>query len=569
MGPVTKFDGQVVGPDLSCLVDCFPAESDPGYCITSLLQDVIARGTCKEYTSEIWKLPTGNCTIGPQTCVNPWTPGCISSDYISSGTCSEETEMLLKTGRCIRTFKQLPPLLHQTVTTLRRASCRQDPNIVGRKKGRTQGKEPDPRTRSQFLSRLAPVAAVTPDVKTELGYTHTRHRYPWICSLRTRGVNSEHLCAVSLLSVPPQPTVVVGAAHCTYLCKDGKTALLRLSSPIIPILKLLWFIYPVATNSSATSTGITLSSCCCDPTQSGCKEDKARCGRNPLAVKMDGSDVDILCGEWETGTTPQEFSDETYNVDLPILEIIRHQDFDAAKEGPAAGSDIAVFIVNDGNLAESDDKIYPVCLPLKNRQKSRQAVHSGRSKPPPLHFLQEYAKGFVTYFSDFFKQWNYKMDIQESCKDPKSSYTKSTYNTTTDQFTSTSINTTTDTYYPPGLICAKEQIKSVCFTPGDSGSPLMAREKDRPDRFYMEGLLSFTKGCDLLRISQDDTKKKEFYLAQRSENPAAYTKLSCFLPWVAQQYGLSYDGDPATDESCSWGRGQKKPTQPCRGGGGY
>ena len=46
VGPFTKFEGQVVGPDLSCLVDCFPEESDPGYSITSLLKDVIARGIC-------------------------------------------------------------------------------------------------------------------------------------------------------------------------------------------------------------------------------------------------------------------------------------------------------------------------------------------------------------------------------------------------------------------------------------------------------------------------------------------------------------------------------------------
>ena len=75
------------------------------------------------------------------------------------------------------------------------------------------------------ITRLAPVSTVvTGDngYKTELDYTHTRHRYPWICSLRSLNKdpakNKVHLCAVTLLSVPPQPTVVVGAAHCTYLC---------------------------------------------------------------------------------------------------------------------------------------------------------------------------------------------------------------------------------------------------------------------------------------------------------------------------------------------------------------
>ena len=51
--------------------------------------------------------------------------------------------------------------------------------------------------------------------------------------------------------------------------------------------------------------------------------------------------------------------------------------------------------------------------------------------------------------------------------------------------------------------------------------------------------------------------RTEFQLTQFSENPATYTKLSCFLPWVARQYGLDYDGDPATDQTCSQGSGEK------------
>ena len=42
-------------------------------------------------------------------------------------------------------------------------------------------------------------------------------------------------------------------------------------------------------------------------------------------------------------------------------------------------------------------------------------------------------------------------------------------------------------------------------------------------------------------------------------SPIAYTKLSCFLPWVAEQYGLSYDDQSANDEACIRGTGQKPP----------
>ena len=42
-------------------------------------------------------------------------------------------------------------------------------------------------------------------------------------------------------------------------------------------------------------------------------------------------------------------------------------------------------------------------------------------------------------------------------------------------------------------------------------------------------------------------------------SPIAYTKLSCFLPWVAEQYGLSYEDRSADDEACTRGTGQKPP----------
>ena len=38
-----------------------------------------------------------------------------------------------------------------------------------------------------------------------------KHEYPWLCSLRRRG---GHICGITLLSVYPQKTILVGAAHC-------------------------------------------------------------------------------------------------------------------------------------------------------------------------------------------------------------------------------------------------------------------------------------------------------------------------------------------------------------------
>ena len=51
--------------------------------------------------------------------------------------------------------------------------------------------------------------------------TGTTHRYPWMCSIRTRGYNGRHRCGATLLSGPPKKTVLVSAAHCHYICKNN------------------------------------------------------------------------------------------------------------------------------------------------------------------------------------------------------------------------------------------------------------------------------------------------------------------------------------------------------------
>ena len=82
----------------------------------------------------------------------------------------------------------------------------------------------------------------------------TRHRYPWICSVRSREVSPQHYCAVTLFSRPPAPTVLVGPAHCTYLCKSSLDE---------------------------------VDNCCCGG-QNDCSEDIPRCGNTPKVVEMTG-----------------------------------------------------------------------------------------------------------------------------------------------------------------------------------------------------------------------------------------------------------------------------------------
>ena len=86
----------------------------------------------------------------------------------------------------------------------------------------------------------------------------------------------------------------------------------------------------------------------------------------------------------------------------------------------------------------------------------------------------------------------------------------------------------------------------------------MVREEKRPQRYYIEGILSFVKGCEQFTMGARNKERTDFVMLQLSENPAAYTKLSCHLPWVAKQYGLSYDA-AVPDESCRKGTGPTVP----------
>ena len=46
-------------------------------------------------------------------------------------------------------------------------------------------------------------------------------------------------------------------------------------------------------------------------------------------------------------------------------------------------------------------------------------------------------------------------------------------------------------------------------------------------------------------------------LFQESQNPNVYTKLSCFLPWIAEQYNMEYESPGITEEECEAGTGNK------------
>ena len=258
---------------------------------------------------------------------------------------------------------------------------------------------------------------------------------------------------------------------------------------------------------------------------------------------MDPSEVVILCGEWETGPAPQADSGEKYNVVLKISEIIRHPSFDTSSSGLGVegGNDIAIFKVTGRSIKEANtsaNEINPICLPGPTRPtpNPEEGFHSGWANPPPLNYFRKFGPGYLSFVTDTFKQWHYKLDIEGSCRNPT--------------YAAPDVS-----YYPPGLICAKEVNRQFCPNAGDSGSPLMV--KDGIGRYTIGGILSFFKGCDKFSISKRDEAGTKFELFSKTRNPLAYTKLSCYLPWVAEQFGLSYENQASEDRACVEGSGQK------------
>ena len=266
---------------------------------------------------------------------------------------------------------------------------------------------------------------------------------------------------------------------------------------------------------------------------------------------MDPKEVVVLCGEWETGPTPPEYSNEKYNLDLEVIEIIRHPAFDASELGVEGGSDLAIFKIKEESSAALQDhssasEINPICLPDPVSSNAKEAVNSGWANPPPLYFFDQFGSGFLPFLRDTFKQWHYKMRIEDDCREPRNL-----------EANGLNITYPSVSYYPPGLICAKDITSQFCPTAGDSGSPLMV--KDNLGRFTIQGVLSFLKGCDIFSMGPANEDRTAFYFVSSTESPLAYTKLSCFLPWVAKQFGLFYEDRSRKDEACLRGTGQKPP----------
>ena len=179
-------------------------------------------------------------------------------------------------------------------------------------------------------------------------------------------------------------------------------------------------------------------------------------------------------------------------------------------------------------------------------------MHAGWSNPPTKQWIKNHAPEYKQLYSDFFKLWHYKMDILPRCTDPVNN-----------AISGEALSHPARSFYPAGSFCAKDFSRQSCFSSGESGSPLIAQAKlsnSMPEQWTAIGILSFVKSCDVFSFGTRNPAQRTGELVQNSENPAVYTELSCYLPWVAEQYGMRYSGGAA----CSPAAGSRQPSQPCR-----
>ena len=219
-------------------------------------------------------------------------------------------------------------------------------------------------------------------------------------------------------------------------------------------------------------------------------------------------------------------------VVLNVLGYTNHPQYDMAK-GPVAGFDIAVYKVDDSPLQAKgvvslSSGIWPACFPKETYVKGVPGVVSGWRDPIPSYF--DYRNSEQT--SQAYRLLNLelrqaRMELLEECEDPEW------------------MTIANSTFYPRGVICARDPSASSCLHFGNSGSPLLlpfAGWLGGPRRFSWVGSLSMYKGCDQA-TTVDISDSGSIREAMAGENPGIFTQATCFLPWIAKEYGMELSPD--------------------------
>ena len=204
---------------------------------------------------------------------------------------------------------------------------------------------------------------------------------------------------------------------------------------------------------------------------------------------------------------------------LNIIQIVKNLGFDAT-QGPIGGDDIAVFktadkVVGDRKMLKAS------CLPPHSTERATLGIHSGWANAPEFHWLEENGPALTECYSDFFKQWHYRMDIQGKCQDSRVSPVIEKHHVYE-----------SDSYYPPGTICAKDMFRKACFSTGESGSPLMVQSKHPKKQLHVEALQSFVKGCDIFFLGKVFTSTFQGFNVHNEVHLSTPSSPASFPGWL-------------------------------------
>ena len=226
----------------------------------------VSNQTCEFFNCE--------CTLDDvlnNACTTEEFLACFIEGEVRNGLCSERTKQLLSTDQlnCIHPLYTQRLSIYNTVWHLVRSLCDVKTSIDFVPAPIVREGVNNKIRKSKINHRLTPIESIDEQGGVTLARVpplqHTKHRYPWICSLRSVSQESSHICGVTLLSRPPGPTVLVTSAHCSYICKSEE-------GRIVP-------------------------NCCCPNVGPGLCTDTEDCGTT--TAQITGAEAEVKCGEWE------------------------------------------------------------------------------------------------------------------------------------------------------------------------------------------------------------------------------------------------------------------------------
>ena len=174
--------------------------------------------------------------------------------------------------------------------------------------------------------------------------------------------------------------------------------------------------------------------------------------------------LQIVCGAYSNGEVPELLS-EAEEVVLNVVSFSNHQQYDPTK-GPINGYDIAVYKVDDQPLRASGivskTTIWPICFPKKDYLAGVPGILAGWRDPRPSYFsLNNFAETAKVYRIRNLETRQVRMEQMAKCEDPAWMKIPSP-----------------GTFYPAGVVCARDPSGASCLQFGNSGSGLMRATSD-------------------------------------------------------------------------------------------